>query len=109
MMCATHGLSWLHIQEVKGLERAMGFEPTTSCLEGKSSTAELHPLREDRTLKRQNPKSQLPNPARSGCDLFLEGLGFSGFGQWVGRDSNPRTPKRPDLQSGAIDRSATYP
>jgi hypothetical protein len=27
MMCATHGLSWLHIQEVKGLERAMGFEP----------------------------------------------------------------------------------
>ena len=29
--------------------------------------------------------------------------------QWVGRDSNPRTPKRPDLQSGAIDRSATYP
>src|SRR4051812_5767938 len=29
--------------------------------------------------------------------------------QWVGRDSNPRTPKRPDLQSGAIDHSATYP
>jgi hypothetical protein len=25
------------------LERAMGFEPTTSCLEGKSSTAELRP------------------------------------------------------------------
>ena len=25
-------------------ERAMGFEPTTSCLEGKSSTTELHPL-----------------------------------------------------------------
>ena len=24
-------------------ERAMGFEPTTSCLEGKSSTTELHP------------------------------------------------------------------
>ncbi len=32
MMCATHGLSWLHIQEVKGLERAMGFEPTTTSL-----------------------------------------------------------------------------
>src|SRR5262249_13000694 len=24
-------------------ERAMGFEPTTSCLEGRNSTAELHP------------------------------------------------------------------
>lgn len=29
--------------------------------------------------------------------------------EWAGRDSNPRTPKRPDLQSGAIDRSATCP
>ena len=26
----------------------------------------------------------------------------------VGRDSNPRRPKPPDLQSGAIDHSATY-
>lgn len=43
MMCATHGLSWLHIQEVKGLERAMGFEPTTASLEGWDSTAELRP------------------------------------------------------------------
>jgi hypothetical protein len=25
------------------LERAMGFEPTTICLEGRSSTPELHP------------------------------------------------------------------
>ena len=24
-------------------KRAMGFEPTTSCLEGRNSTAELHP------------------------------------------------------------------
>ena len=32
MMCATHGLSWLHIQEVKRLERAMGFEPPTTSL-----------------------------------------------------------------------------
>jgi hypothetical protein len=28
---------------------------------------------------------------------------------WVGRDSNPRSPEAPDLQSGAFDRSATYP
>lgn len=28
---------------------------------------------------------------------------------WVGRDLNPRSPKAPNLQSGAIDRSATYP
>lgn len=27
------------------LERAMGFEPTTSCLEGRNSTTELHPRR----------------------------------------------------------------
>ncbi len=28
---------------------------------------------------------------------------------WVGRDSNPRSPKTRDLQSRAFDRSATYP
>ena len=28
---------------------------------------------------------------------------------WAGRDSNPRRPKSADLQSAAIDRSATYP
>lgn len=26
------------------LERATGFEPATACLEGRSSTTELHPL-----------------------------------------------------------------
>lgn len=31
----------------KWKERAMGFEPTTPCLEGRSSTAELHPLTAD--------------------------------------------------------------
>ena len=45
----------------------------------------------------------------------LEGRGFTTklhpqlHSHWAGRDSNPRTPKRPDLQSGAIDRSATCP
>jgi hypothetical protein len=28
---------------------------------------------------------------------------------WVERDSNPRNREVPDLQSGAIDRSAIYP
>ena len=28
---------------------------------------------------------------------------------WVERDSNPRTLTRPDLQSGAINHSTTYP
>ena len=31
-------------QEEKSLERAMGFEPTTSCLGSKHSTPELRPL-----------------------------------------------------------------
>ena len=30
--------------EVWGVERAMGVEPTTTCLEGRGSTAELRPL-----------------------------------------------------------------
>ncbi len=30
-----------------GLERAMGFEPTTTCLGSKDSTTELRPLSED--------------------------------------------------------------
>jgi hypothetical protein len=33
----------------------------------------------------------------------------SAFERWAERDSNPRTPRRPDLQSGAIDRSAIRP
>ena len=31
-------------QEQNGVERAMGFEPTTSCLGSKHSTPELRPL-----------------------------------------------------------------
>ena len=38
----------------------MGFEPTTSCLEGKSSTAELHPRR----FKFQVPSSKFQVPSR---------------------------------------------
>ena len=31
------------------------------------------------------------------------------YALWAGRDSNPRRPKSTDLQSAAIDHSATYP
>ena len=67
-------------------ERAMGFEPTTSCLEGRSSTVELHPHR-NRPACHSSPSSP---------------SGQGGIRTPVGR-------KPPDLQSGAIDRSATCP
>ena len=44
----------------------------------------------------RGPQSALPNPTPA-------------IPQWVERDSNPRTRERPDLQSGAFDRSAIYP
>ena len=40
---------------------------------------------------------------------MLYQLSYNGTYPWAGRDSNPRRPKSPDLQSGAIDHSATYP
>src|SRR5829696_5672691 len=46
-------------------KRAMGFEPTTSCLEGRNSTAELHPHR----------------------------FWFPVVSEWAERDSNPRRCK----------------
>ena len=82
-------------------ERETGFEPATSCLEGKCSTVELLPQRD------------------SGLEMAEVGFSNRHFRdaasnpksaiEWVRRDLNPRTPKRPDLQSGAIDHSATYP
>ena len=77
----------------------MGFEPTTTCLEGKSSTTELHP--HGGSSRFQVPGSKFVLNLEPGIwNLEL---------QWVGRDLNPRIPKEPDLQSGAIDRSAIRP
>ena len=84
----------------------MGFEPTTSCLEGKSSTAELHPHSSKCEIADPNARIQTRFDRLSIIDFDLR---ISDLREWVGRDSNPRTPKRPDLQSGAIDHSATYP
>src|SRR6478752_5081693 len=62
-------------------ERAMGFEPTTSCLEGKSSTTELHP---------RVPHSAFVQSGRRGI-------------------RTPEGRSLPDLQSGAIVHSAIRP
>lgn len=40
--------------------------------------------------------------------VVLYQLSYNGL-LWVGRDSNPRSPKATDLQSVVIDRSTTYP
>lgn len=71
----------------------MGFEPTTTCLEGRSSTAELHP----HTF--HNPILFTLQTHPFGC-IFQDG--------WRGIRT-PELVKRPDLQSGAIDRSAIHP
>ena len=85
----------------------MGFEPTTSCLEGKCSTVELLPqsgVRDAefavRSIRRRRPKLLLFRIPHSEFRISLE---------WVERDLNPRIPKEADLQSAAIDHSAIYP
>ena len=82
----------------------MGFEPTTSCLEGKCSTVELLPqsgcgIKSAEYRKETTEASSIPNPHSE----FRNSL------EWVRRDLNPRIPKEADLQSAAIDHSATYP
>ena len=52
---------------------------------------------------RKNPFHSSMTDFRSEVRIHHSELG------WAERDSNPRTPKRPDLQSGAIDRSAIRP
>jgi hypothetical protein len=45
--------------------------------------------------------------AKAGGELLYQ---LSHVGKvWVGTDLNRRSREAPDLQSGAIDRSATYP
>src|SRR5438128_669093 len=56
-------------------KRAMGFEPTTSCLEGRNSTAELHP-------HGLGPTGRLPFRVPSSA--------FPVRPEWAERDSNPR-------------------
>ena len=48
-------------QEQNGVERAMGFEPTTSCLGSKHSTPELRPLgaRDCNIVEAKNPHMTL--------------------------------------------------
>ena len=97
MMCATHGLSWLHIQEVKGLERAMGFEPTTTSL------GSGFPLRRQHTVRHNMPDLQQFFKCVRHTEIQEEGAGYRG-----NRDKNRKsfcpasqeTPRRP-LSAGA--------
>ena len=52
-------------KRLKMLERAMGFEPTTTCLGSKDSTTELRPLAES------NPTlASMPSQETTGNDPF---------------------------------------
>ena len=85
----------------------MGFEPTTSCLEGKCSTVELLPQ-----LGTRSAELGVRIIRRRRQKLLLFRIPHSEFRtspEWVERDLNPRIPKEADLQSAAIDHSAIYP
>ena len=85
-------------------ERETGFEPATFCLEGKSSTVELLPQFD---FGMANAECGIKT-AIIMTSVFIPNSEFP-IPNWVERDSNPRIPKEPDLQSGAFDHSATYP
>ena len=85
----------------------MGFEPTTSCLEGKCSTVELLPQSEV-----WNAEFGVRSIRRRQSTLLRFRIPHSEFRisvEWVRRDLNPRIPKEADLQSAAIDHSAIDP
>ena len=106
----TAGFLVFSANEQSNSKRAMGFEPTTTCLEGRSSTAELHPRRSVIGIRNLWLR-QVPSQPIAVFQTFIrvrQAMGVSDS-EWAERDSNPRTPKRPDLQSGAIDRSAIRP
>jgi len=91
MMCATHGLSWLHIQEVKGLERAMGFEPTTTSL------GSGFPLRRQHTVRHNMPDLQQFFKCVRHTEIQEEGAGYRGNLTRTGKISArpARRPPRP--------------
>ena len=47
-------------KRLKVLERAMGFEPTTTCLGSKDSTTELRPLAESNPTLASMPSQETP-------------------------------------------------
>lgn len=93
-----------------------GNRTLVTCLEGRSSTIELHPHPASlRVPQSHRIKVQAPGIAvhrfrvslEKDCDFAtLDSVTVS---YWAGRDSNPRRDNPPDLQSGAIGRSATCP
>ena len=95
-------------------ERATGFEPATSSLEGWSSTVELHPhpIPAGRLASLVVPAEAFYCPTPHPClgrtldtSGALPGTNFNG----QGGIRTPEGHRPPDLQSGAIDRSATCP
>ena len=103
------------------MERETGIEPATNSLEGCDSTTELLPpfdsLRRsplDAALRlatsnllaacRQRNSANLLLPARQPSHAYPAREGW-----WGGEGSNLRSPKAADLQSAAIDHSATSP
>ena len=89
-------------------ERETGFEPATACLEGKYSTVELLPHTRFPSVDFELP---ILNPTLKPVFVALQSSIQNRHSEtdWVERESNPRTRERPDLQSGAFDRSAIYP
>jgi hypothetical protein len=63
-------------------ERAMGFEPTTSSLEGWNSTAELHPLLLSGLLLRERASVDSNHHPRAVRGSLVEGEGFEPSKAW---------------------------
>ena len=60
---------------LKMLERAMGFEPTTTCLGSKDSTTELRPLAESNpTLGQEPSQSSMVNRAEETTAALIGAL-----------------------------------
>ncbi len=82
------------------LERETGIEPATNSLEGCDSTTELL------------PPMQASRPAPHALDCRSPSTGGGGLSPGVGGEGRVRTSvatRAADLQSAAIDRSATSP
>ncbi len=75
----------------------MGFEPTTFCLEGRSSTTELRPHSPDFFSLKVAQGAELLSYARKTQNW------------WAEKDSNLRRREPPDLQSGPFGRLGICP